>query len=211
MSDWPGILISGASGLFGAWVGGHATRKAAEKAADAAKTLAEQERAADKAERDAERVQLQAADIRAAIAQALPRLNNIDWLQRQGTSGQMSAEAVSHYVAEAKDAWDSVDRALTLGDYLLPGELRSRVESFRLLMRQATYSPLDSPIDAFRFSYQRVGVDVRRYGEYVRMSLEALIHGRVIPAHCDPPNLWREDQGTWVPDPAPDGWTDFAV
>jgi hypothetical protein len=207
MADWFGMIGNGVSALLGAGIGGYAAWKAACKAGEDASALARAERQADALDRRAELARGKAMDLRTVVAESLIHLNNLDFLYRQVAAKRMERQDADRFAGEAKDACARLRQGVLAGDYFLPAEVRSRLSNLTMLVTQAVYTPLSDQ----QFSYQRAGADTQTYGRYVRLSLQAIVHERAIPPHLDPPVILRNlELPPWVPDPAPEGWTEDA-
>lgn len=197
MTDWPSIVIPTASGLVGAAVGGLAALKAANKAGKDAQSLARTERLADEQDRRNQLARDAARDIRTIVTESLTHLYNIGRAEQELKGGKSSQAGADRTIAAAKGACDSVRQELLRQGYLLPDEVRSRLEALYLLMSRATYGKL---------SDDKLGIDVQNYGSYLRLSLQAVVRGETVPERCEPPDLDRPDRQVWVPDPIPAGW-----
>lgn len=200
VSDWPSIVISAASGLAGAAIGGFAAWQAACRAGDDAKTLAVEQRRQDDQERKAEVARTSARNVHLLITDALLKLHRVHASDYAVTAGQAAFETDGQKIADARAACDSLQQVVLMHSYLLPEHMDDRLTFLYALMSIATYM---DPHDPY---FDRSEADVQSYGRFVQLSLESIVHDRTPPQPVDPPQLNRGEGPVWLPDPLPDGW-----
>ncbi len=123
---------------------------------------------------------------------------NIPTADKQRQAGSRDATSAERTIEMALAAHSTVQEVIRHDAYLLPDEVRSRLEAFFLLLGQATFAVLKD---------QQVSPDVNAYGRYLDLSLQAVVRGEEVPAHVEPPNLSDVNRPQWIPDQHPARWT----
>jgi hypothetical protein len=197
MTDWADVATSASAGLVGAGIGVFGALRAASKGAEAARDLAREERIADERERRAELTRSAAGTIRTVVTDALTRMFNIPTAEARERARSMDSAAAASVVEGAKAAHTAVLEVVRRDAYLLPDEVRSRLDVLYRLMGRATFGVLQDEL---------VGVDVQAYGHYLDLSLRAVVRNEEVPAYVEPPDLDDHGRAQWVPNPLPVGW-----
>jgi len=189
-TDWTGILIPTIAGLVGAGVGGAATWKAGTKMSNDARDLAKEERDQEREQR-ADQIAADAARaLRAVVVDAQLRFANI---------AEANAQGWTELAQGTKDAHRSLQVAILTQGYLMPPNVQDRLDRFYELMARGMYA--NEHID----HGSRATNTLRRYAQFLKLTLEAVQAKTPIPADVEPPNpTFPADP--WLPDPLPAGW-----